>query len=36
MIFRLEDSLLVLNAFIDELSTVRNEGSTNSKRKNRN
>lgn len=36
MIFRLEDSLSILNVYIDELSVVRNVGSTDSKRKNRN
>jgi len=36
MIFRLEDSLSILNVYIDELSVVRNVGSTDSKRKNKN
>jgi len=36
MVHRLEDSLTVLNTYIDDLGTIRNVDSTESKRKNRN
>lgn len=36
MVYRLEDSLTVLNTYIDDLGTIRNVDSTESKRKNRN